>query len=473
MRIPWTNEYDDYLRDESRRVGAAESISFPKSEAEVIEVLRAPGPVTIQGARTGIVAGAVPPCGHVLNLSWMNGIGEVRDGRITVQPGALLADVRKRVEAAGLFFPPDPTETTASIGGMVACNASGALSYRYGPTRKWVQALRVVLADGSTLAIRRGERARGRDFSLTTEDGRTISGRLPGYAMPSVKSAAGYYVADDMELIDLFIGMEGTLGVITEVELSLAPRPAQVAGLTVFLPSEESALRFVRELRTIPVVAIEYFNADALNLLRETALTDVPAPLPGCAVYTEVHGGVDDAVERVLEILPKVGASDEKTWLAESEREIEALKAFRHAVPESVNLLIDERREENRSIAKLGTDMSVPTSALETAMRMYNEGLAGLDSVIFGHIGDGHMHVNILPKDESEYETGRALYAIWARRVVEMGGSVAAEHGIGKTKAPLLALMYGEEGVAGMRDLKKLFDPEMRLAPGNLFKELT
>lgn len=495
--MPWSNDYDDYLRDESRRTGTADSISFPTSEAEVVEVVaraRAEGvAVTVQGARTGIVAGAVPQGGHVMNLSRMKSIGGVQDHRLTVQPGVLLSEIREAIAGDSLLFPPDPTEASASIGGMVACNASGAVSYHYGATRKWVEAIRVVLSDGSTLAIRRGEvHARGREFSLQTEQGRVISGRLPSYTMPDVKSAAGYYVADDVDLIDLFVGSEGTLGVITEIELGLIPMPPARAGLALFVPSEEAALALVGYLRggefegaeplSVTPVAIEFFNHDALDLLRRmksesSAFAQIPALRPHfhTALYTEFHGENEDelegAVMRVMEAAASLGASDEDTWYATTERELEPLKAFRHATPEAVNLLIDERRRDCPSLAKLGTDMSVPDNHLEPTVRMYNAELAeaGLESVIFGHIGNNHLHVNILPHDLDDYERGRELYLSWARRVVEVGGSVSAEHGIGKVKAPFLAMMYGEAAIEEMRTLRRLFDPEAMLNRGNLF----
>lgn len=494
--IPWSDEYEDYLRDESRSVGRAESISCPTSEAEVVEVVNAirsrGGGLTTQGARTGITAGAVPNGGHLLNLSRMNKIGEVRGeadaATITVQPGALLQDVSRAVSAAGLFFPPDPTETSASIGGMVACNASGAMSHHYGPTRRWVRSLRVTLSDGSAVAIARdAHHAEGRTFSLATESGRVISGPLPSYTQPPIKSAAGYYVADDMDLLDLFLGMEGTLGIVTEAELILIPVPTSVLGMTAFLPSEEDALQFVRSLREetgggARPVAIEFFDHGALDLLRRMAEEDAAfGKLPSLrphfhtAVYTEFHCQSDEAAEeallRVADLVVELGGSDENTWGAATPRELESLKAFRHAVPEAVNALIGRRKRETPDLTKLGTDMSVPDDRLEAAMEMYRAGLAeaGLESVIFGHIGDNHVHVNILPRDLSDYQRGKALYLSWAQQVVAWGGSVSAEHGIGKLKTAFLQLMYGDEGIAQMRALKALFDPDGLLNPGNLF----
>jgi len=495
----FNDSHIDFLHDESRLSGSAETIAFPENEDEVRSVVAAVcaagGTLTVQGARTGIAGGAVPKGGCIVNLSRLKEVGPYQSGTgsLRVQPGALLADVRAVVEANHLFFPPDPTETSASIGGMISSNASGAMSFFYGPTRRWIEALRVVLADGAVLALRRGgQKASGRRFAVTTEDGRVISGVLPDYPMPRVKSAAGYYAAADMDLIDLFMGMEGTLGIITGAQLRLIPQPSVICGLTVFLPSLEAALSFVRLVRgekaagqeglTIRPVAIEFFNHDTLNLLRRMNVEgkgagSIPTLRPHyhTAVYLEFHGEDEALVEAsalaAIELATALGGNDEDSWYAANPRDLAPQKAFRHAVPEAVNLLIGERQRTDPAIIKLGTDMSVPDAELEDVMAMYCGDLAsaGLESVIFGHIGNNHVHVNILPRDKAEYDRGKALYQCWARRIVAMGGSVSAEHGIGKLKTPLLALMLGEEGIAQMRAIKRLFDPGMTLNPSVLF----
>jgi D-lactate dehydrogenase (cytochrome) len=499
--VPLSGEHEDYLHDESRSTGFADSISFPTTEADVIEVVSAiraqRGSITIQGARTGITGGAVPNGGHILSLQRMAAIGGIeRDSpagtaTITVQPGALLQDIYHVVESEGLLFPPDPTEASASVGGAIACNASGAMSHYYGPTRRWIRSIRLVLSDGSVLAIARGEHhAQGRAFSLTTDSGRTISGQLPSYRQPPVKNAAGYYVADDMDLIDLFIGMEGTLGIVTEAKLCLIPRPAAVLGLTAFLPSEEAALQFVGALRddvaasigSTQLVAIEYFDRDALKLLRrmkaeQPAFEKVPALRPHfeTAIYAEFHGEdaemAEEAMLQVLDPLAAVGGSDEDTWVGITPRDLEPLRAFRHAVPEAVNLLVAQRKRDVPGLTKVGTDMSVPDAQLGPAMAMYRSALAdaGLESVVFGHISDNHVHVNVLPHDLDDYERARAIYHAWAEQVVAWGGSVSAEHGIGKLKVALLRLMYGDSGIAQMREVRARFDPDGLLNPGNMF----
>jgi D-lactate dehydrogenase (cytochrome) len=523
--------YGDYLHDESRLSGEAEAIYFPESEAEIRALLAgapaegapsADEPVTVQGARTGLAAGAVPRGGHVLNLSRMGRIlGLRREERpggflVTVQPGLPLAGLREALQTRSFdtrgwseasrralaelesggpqFFPPDPTETSASLGGMTACNASGACSYFYGPTRRHIQALRCVLADGSLLCLERGaQRARGRSFTLQRDGGAPLSGRLPAYTLPRVKNAAGYFAADDMDLIDLFIGSEGTLGVISEITCRLLPAPDVVLALTAFFPAEAEALAFVRALRRESATAdsaapraLEFFDGHALRLLEGRAREDSFVSLPtlpagsGAAVYVEYHvrgagaGGVEQserALEACAEALEKCGGDIDKTWIADSRQDLQHLKDLRHAVPEAVNLLIDRRRRSCPQLTKLGTDMAVPDDRLEWVVDLYRRDLeaAGLEHVMFGHVGNNHIHVNILPRDMADYEAGRRLYERWAREVVRVGGSVSAEHGIGKLKLALLAEMFGSRGIAEMRELRRLFDPAFRLGRGNLF----
>lgn len=512
------SEFTDYLRDESRRVGQADGIAFPGSVADIRTVLteahQRHWPITLQGARTGITAGAVPNGGLILNLSRMQKILGLRsapngDFILKVEPGLTLTELRRQItdrafdtagwtadscqaletfKAAGpFFFPPDPTEASASIGGMVACNASGACSYHYGPTRRFIEGLDLILADGDQIRLRRDEhRATGRAFAVQTESGRTLQGQIPDYSLPAVKNASGFHAEDDMDLVDLFIGSEGTLGIISAVELRLIPAPTAVWGITAFFPALDPALEFVSRLRptplAVPPIAIEFFDAHALNLLRGqkasnpafAAIPDMPAAFH-TAIYVEFHGSDDDVISEAVMVLSDLmvacGGSEEATWIATDIRELERFKKFRHAVPEAVNLLIDQRRKTEAGLTKLGTDMSVPDSDLKDILALYTRTLAetGLEYVIFGHIGNNHVHVNIIPHNLAEYDKGKALYLTWAREVIRRGGSVSAEHGIGKLKIALLREMYGDQGIAAMRAVKASLDPEGLLNRGNLF----
>ena len=524
---PLDEEFGEYRRDESRSVGEAEAIAFPASEDEVRAVLRRvreraaetgerPEPVTVQGARTGLAAGAVPHGGLVLNLSRMNRYLDLRrtsDGvfHLRAQPGVVLSELRKHLAAKSLpapadgwdeesaaalreladapaqFFPTDPTETSACLGGMAACNASGARSYRYGPMRPYVSALRVALADGDMVALRRGEvRARGRHLSLRATSGCVYELGLPTYAMPRTKNASGYFIEDGMDAVDLFIGSDGTLGVITELELALMPVPAVTWGVSCFFSSERAALDFTVAAR--PELscagAFEYFDAGALDILRSqransAAFASLPAldPRAACCIYVELDcedevQALDD-LARLGRILGETGGSEDATWVARTDVDRESQRFFRHAVPESVNMLIDERRRTDPAITKLGSDMSVPDDRLHDVVALYRRTLAesGLQAAAWGHIGNNHLHVNVLPRDARDYAAGKELFRGWARKVTAMGGAVSAEHGVGKLKRDFLAVMYGEGHIREMARLKAQLDPYGQLGRGNLFPE--
>ena len=526
---PLTSDFEEYVRDESRTVGEAETISFPTTEDEVREVLRelhgdgtihadgTPGgavPVTVQGGRTGLAAGAVPHGGHVMNLSRMNAFLGLRKGEdgtfyLRVHPGVVLASLRKALANKALptagwdegslaaldelyagpeqFFPTDPTETSACIGGIVACNASGARSYHYGPARPHVSALRVALADGDMLALRRGEvHAQGRTLRLVTEGGRELALDVPTYQMPHTKNASGYYAADDMDAVDLFVGSDGTLGVITEVELALMSNPPVVWGVSCFFESEAAALDFTVAVRPrlSKAAAIEYFDAGALDILRSqrannaafASLPEVPARYAVC-VYVELDCPDEaTALEQLYlvgDALREVGESEDDTWVARTDVDRERQRFFRHAVPESVNMLIDERRRKDPVITKLGSDMSVPDEHLHDVVALYRRTLAesGLESAAWGHIGANHLHVNVLPRNADDFAAGKRLFAGWAEEVTRMGGAVSAEHGVGKIKRGFLMTMYGPAHIAEMARLKRELDPAGQLGRGNLFDE--
>jgi len=491
----------DFLRDESRKTGSAVAIAFPQSVADLAGAMREaaahPYPITLQGARTGISAGAVPDGGVIISLTKMDRILDSRTDAcgsvfIRVQPGLPLVALRRFLTSdtpppiAGCFFPPDPTETSASLGGMAACNASGACSFAYGPTRNHIESLTVVLADGDTLTLQRGQSlASGRFFSLTTDSGRIISGELPGYASPSVKNVAGYWVRPDMDLIDLFIGSEGTLGVIAELELRLAPKPHKTLGVLCYFANESQVVDMVAALRNHAceshphaLVALEYFDEGSLRLIRASVpQTGLLLPPPRahwtCALYVEwaLTQGDNSPAPLMSNLLEVCGSQADDTWVASDALALEKMKAFRHAVPEQVNAIIAERKRQYPELTKLGTDLSVPDGKLKAVMRLYRDDLenAKLEHVIFGHIGNNHVHVNILPRDMQEYATGKALYRKWAEQVVAWGGSISAEHGVGRLKKELLAIMYGADNIAAMRHLKTCFDPGNRLNPGRLF----
>lgn len=522
MIIPYSDEYKDFLRDESRKSGNAEYVSFPKNEVDIKSVINHSksfdSSITIQGSRTGITAGAVPFGGVILNFSEMTKIWGLRYNvsddcfYLRVEPGILLSNLTERLErldfetkdwsfeslealeklksSKPVCFPPDPTERTASIGGMIACNASGACSFYYGSVRKYVEGMRIVLSTGQILALKRGENfAKGYEFSLNTESKETLHGSIPKYEMPKTKNAAGFYCLEDMDLVDLFIGSEGTLGIISEAELKLVTKPEFVCAMTLFFPEEENALKFVSKVKslnrenegTTNIVAIEYFNSKALSLMRKVkkendSFSEIPQIKESLntAIYLEIHSESEDAaferIEAICEVFPAYGANEEDSWFAQDKKELSRMHFFRHAVPEIVNMTIDEYSKNTPELTKLGTDMAVPDSQLQNIVDLYNKTLqeADLDWVMFGHIGDNHIHVNILPKNMNEFNKAKELYRNWAHHVIKLGGTISAEHGIGKLKKDLFNEVTDENALLQMKEIKKLFDPNGILSKGNL-----
>jgi len=518
---------ESYLTDESRLHGRAERLFFPSSEAEVAAVLRAAAdkakPVTISGGRTGIAGGAVPEGGWLISLDKMNRVTALRYDPganrfyLHCQPGVTLETIHTALEkkrfpgeetwdadsqaalrqmrASGAWmFPPDPTERSATLGGMASCNASGARTLFYGPTRRYVARIRAALIGGWGVDVTRGASTAAPDgaFQLVLPDGAVRSGQIPAYPMPAVKNAAGYFAQPGMDLLDLLIGSEGTLAVVTELVITLIPAPETILGVIGFFISEPEALNFIRAARgekplaqtpslPTPPLALEYFDVNALNLLRDQKLkqgpTSVIPALPEkahTAVYIELattEADLETTAEALLALLEACGSSADTAWTAMTGEETERLKAFRHALPETINQRIGERAQKIPGLTKLGTDLAVPDDALLKMMAAYRELLdpAALDYLLFGHIGNNHVHVNILPRNMDEYARGKALYLELAQKALAWGGTVSAEHGIGKLKKPFLRLMFGEDGIAAMRAVKQVFDPAGLLNPGTLF----
>jgi D-lactate dehydrogenase (cytochrome) len=488
------------LTDESRlQADSVKTIYFPRSVEEIAGAFRElrEGGMTcvISGGRTGITGGAVPiGADAVISMERMKGIYvpdcEGERFFVRTEAGVTLKELeeelarRAREGGPALWFPVDPTERSAQLGGMAATNASGPRTYLHGSTREWIRGLAMVLSDGSLLKVRRGDvQADGRLFRITDADGASREIVLPDTAVPRVKNAAGYFIRPGTDLVDLLVGSEGTLGIIAEIEFRLEEKPEATLGILIGTKDEEAALDLVeaaRKAKDIPLQAIEYFDTDSIRLLNERkqeegeggALPEFPFH-EGAAVYLEMAGTepmMEAAGGRLESLLLSLGIPADRTWAARNERDLEHQKLFRHAVPETVNAWIGRRKQAYPDLHKVGTDFAVPDSALRKMFSLYRRGLRekGLQSVVFGHIGNNHVHVNVLPRNTEEMEAAGELYLKWAREAVSLGGSVSGEHGIGRLKKELLKIQYPPEVLEAMRLLRKAFDPAGILAPGVL-----
>ena len=512
------DELENYLIDASNLAGGhAEKLFVPETAVEIAAILKEANEnnihVTVSGARTGTVGGAIPYGGYVISLEKLNHIKEINENYAVVESGVILNDLQKAVDAQNLFYPPDPTEWSCQIGGTVATNASGARSFKYGATRKFVEKLQIVLADGNILNLKRGENfAENGVIKLKTETGNILEVKIPTYKQPeSRKNTSGYFSADNFDAIDLFIGSEGTLGIITEIRLNLLPKPKGFLSGIVFFKDEKDLLNFVDEARkmsksnavvptdvsdasrfrvknsgaedlsagrtqdssrddcvtSISATLIEYFDENSLKFIAEK-FPDVPENVQGAIFFEqETTDETEDALfEAWNELLEKHHAALETSWFATNERDLGKMREFRHALPVSVNEKVVRNKQR-----KISTDMAVADDKFASFLKFYKQKLneSGLEYVIFGHIGDNHLHANMLPKTDEEVTKAKHLYGRFVAQAVMLGGTVSAEHGIGKLKKNYLYVMYGERYLNEMAEIKRALDPHGILGRGNIF----
>jgi D-lactate dehydrogenase (cytochrome) len=473
--------------------GFAAGVAFPRSEAEVAALVSQAAHVLPVGAQSSLTGGATPRGEVVLSTRGLTAIGHPSASRITVGAGVPLNLLQRTLAAAGLYYPPVPTYDGAFVGGTIATNAAGAATFKHGSTRRWVEALTLVLADGDVLDVVRGETVASSagwfEIESTTGDLRRVP--VPSYRMPAVpKLSAGYYARPGMDLIDLFIGAEGTLGVVLEATLKVVPRPRRAAAL-VRCADDEQAVALTGMLRReatsawsgkgpLDVAAIEYMDARALRAVPDEAFTRAGVARPSgqsvmLLVQLEIEADEDPALARLQEVLAAAGLGDDPHMAAPGDdRAAERLFALREAVPASVNALVATTKQTHPEVEKTAGDMVVPFDTLAESIDLYRGAFAnrGLDYAIWGHVSDGNLHPNVVPHSFDDVRRGREAILEMARGVIALGGAPLAEHGVGRSalKQQLLRELYGLEGIDQMRAVKRALDPEWKLAPGVLFE---
>jgi D-lactate dehydrogenase (cytochrome) len=399
-----------------------------------------------------------------------------------VEPGVLLSDLQEAVQSKALLYPPDPTERNCFIGGTVATNASGARTFKYGSTRNFVEELEIILPNGDFLYLKRGENfADDISLSLKTSSGKDINLVLPDYKMPKTKNASGYFCKSNMETIDLFIGSEGTLGVITKIKLKLLPLPLCELSCILFFESETNALNFLtrardesyrnRELKiadSIDATALEYLDENSLKFLIKD-YPNIPVNAKAAVWFEQqCNNNEEYLLELWINLFMDYHGKEEDAWFAMTKKDKENIIGFRHAISTSVNEYITRY-----NFRKLGTDVAVPDDkfinfyyAIKRDVEVKN-----LDYVIYGHFGNSHVHLNMLPKTEEEFAIGQELYKSICILAISLGGTFSAEHGVGKNKTEYLVEMYGQENVNKMKKLKKSIDPNYILGVGTIFEK--
>ncbi|MDX2182487.1 MAG: FAD-binding oxidoreductase [Gemmatimonadaceae bacterium] len=428
-----------------------DAIARPESVAEAIEILKLAATdkltVTAAGGQTSTTGAGITDRGVLLSLRALTRVLDIDTTARTMrcEAGVIVLEAKRAAAEHGLLLPLDPTsEPDCTVGGAVACNASGARSLAWGVTRRWVRGITVALASGEVLHLRR----------------------------PALeKNTVGFEPVQD--LVDWFVGCEGTLGVVLEVEFALLPLPARMVGLAVPFDRAEDALAFVvaaRESADVSPRCLEYLDAAAVTIAREAQHDPAWAANAEGLVYLEQDTpGDEPPLDAWLALAEAHQARVGDIRVYESEAEQREAKKLRHHVPARLYEFSGPLRAAGGR--RVSTDWAVPYrrlgEALAVSRRICLE--AGVETgVTFGHAGNGHPHQNFLGKDAAEVARIEGAVEQMLKWVVANGGTVAAEHGIGKVKRKWASLMLTPTQVALMRAAKQALDPEFRLAPGNL-----
>ncbi len=416
----------------------AEVVIFPTTAEQIAAVLKLANerciPVTPWGVGTGLEGNSIPLYGGILlSLERMTRIIEVHadDFQVTVEPGIGHKDLNAALARYGLFFPPDPG-ANATVGGMLANNAAGIRTVKYGASKDNVLRMQVALADGRLIRV--GSR--------------------------SVKQSSGY------DLLHLFVGSEGTLGVITEATLKLVPIAAHMSAIVASFADVEAAVQTVVAVRGsgLDPAALELVDAAHCRMLRETEGVDLP---DHPTLFMEFHVALPEALESVIEsvkaICEEMGALRIHTATDAAER-----KRLWHARHASYEIMVRSHPDQKFFINDVAVPISQYPNLISTIERVKAE--MGITAYMIGHAGDGNIHVEFPYRSPDDFAKAMEANGRIVQRAIELGGTATGEHGVGIGKAKYLPMEHGE-GLDVMRAIKHTLDPNGILNPGKIFLE--
>lgn len=409
----------------------------PHSASEISQILKLANqekiPVTPRGGGTGLCGGCVPIKGGIVMLfENMNKVLEVdkENLMVTAEPGVLLKDLYVKIEKEGLFFPPHPGDETATVGGVIATNAGGSRALKHGTIRNFLRGLEVVLPQGEII---------------------NIGGKF-------IKNSTGF------SLLHLFIGSEGTLGIITKSIISLLPQPKETATLVVPYDEIKDAIETVPEIikEKILPLAIEFIEADAIELAEKYLGKDWPVKGAKAYLLILLDGTSQEELERICEgiasICLKNNAKD--VFVAEGKAKQKEILDFRSQIYEAL---------KPNCIETL--DIVVPRSEIvnhvEVVHKIEKEYNIWLPT--YGHAGDGNVHTHIMKSGDNWQEVYPVVRNLLHEDAKKRGGIVSGEHGIGLVKKEYLAKFLDEKQIGLMKAIKNIFDPNGILNPGKIF----
>ena len=431
-----------YASDASMVEGLPDYVVRPKSTKQVSRLLRFCNDnkifVTPRGAGTGLSGGASPVLGGiVMDLSGMNKIIEIDidNQQVIVEPGVVQEKLNMALKPYGFFFPPDPgSSAICTIGGMIANNSSGMRSVKYGTVRNYVLDLEVVLADGRV--IHTGSKV--------------------------LKSAVGY------DLTRLFVGSEGTLGIITSAGLKIAPLPKKRSLILASFENAEIAGRTVIKIFSAGInpSACEILDKTTLQVLK---LCDPNLAIPdnGDVILFEVDGTESSAAEAAIEIAKICSPLALSVRTAEGKEEMDAIWAARRLVGAAIS-----RLDSSKTRVYLGEDVGVPIKEIPALIKRVQQITFKLDipAMKYGHIGDGNLHVALFidVMDKDQWERVQLAADRIHKAALDLGGTVSSEHGIGLARAKFISIQVGTEAMNVMRSIKRALDPNGIINPGKI-----
>lgn len=444
-----------YNEDALGLKGDFKGLFRPTSEQEVIEIVNAcvskKVPLTAQGLRSSLTGAAICQKGAALSLERMNRVIDIDVKRkcAIVEPGIILSHFKKSVEDARLMYAPDPTSAgECTMGGNVATNASGSRALKYGATIDWVRGLRIVDGNGRVIEVNNGL---------------------------AEKMCAGYGAM--YRPTQLFVGSEGTLGIVTRIEVSLTALPANVFVGIVFFKDLKSAIDFTMEAYYEPAykaTSMEFMDHACLEMIRPKAKgIAIPADAR-VMVYFEQEYDDDSEKDRWLNLwfplIEKHTPFSDDTQIAANRKQKNHLLDLRHHVPSRTNE--ESIKAVKTGGCKISTDWAVPHNRLHHLFEYFEEIRGPLGDMMvtrFGHMGSGHPHFNFIARTREEKIMASKIDDLMAKKAVALGGCVSAEHGIGKMKRRHLPLQYPPAIIGAMKAIKKELDPTGIMAPGNIF----
>jgi D-lactate dehydrogenase (cytochrome) len=478
-----TENFENYMGDESNTKSAGiEAVYIPDSDSEIFELLKKNTPLTVYAGGTGIVAGGIAEEGSVISVENFKFLHIDQDlQEVSAGAGVTLSELTTALSGNNLWYPADSTEQSATIGGNAATCAWGTRSYKYGSIRNYINAVHVIIPGLGKLRLARGEnKAENLRFPGEIKSGgKTYC--FPGAGKTAInladtvsefpkKNSAGYYMKKEMDLVDLIIGSEGTLGIITLLEFNVLKKPCDITAFMSFFRNENEAFAFVKKVKSLKgdfsPCSVEFMDLESLKLLKNHSFN---VRETGPAVFLEIEtpasGNPDGAVDFAADVFRASGIREEDVVVSSTKEKRDYIYSIREGLPRAVNSQIRLAGQK-----KAATDFSVNDGEegelLEIYMKMRSS--SGIKTVLFGHAGDNNLHLNFIPKSAQEYAKAREICETAAREVGALKGSIAAEHGVGKMKKHMLKYMYKEDTLSAMREIKHKFDPEIILNRGSV-----